>query len=108
MNITVQAEVALPKNDESGTHFQIQGFTNIELGNIQFDVKQLTWQFALNKLMPTVVTGINFGIKFAEGILEGLVWDLNKKLASGEPIIVSLSENLPKWNITAPRAPEMN
>jgi len=33
--------------------------------------------------MPTVVTGINFGINLAEGILEGLVWGLNKKLASG-------------------------
>ena len=105
MNITIQAEVALPRTENG---FEIQGVTNFELGGLQFDVKQLTWQFAINKLMPVVVTGINYGIKFGEGILEGLVWDLNKKLSNSEEVIVSLSESLPKWNISAPRAPDMN
>ena len=58
--------------------------------------------------MPTVVSTINYGLNMAEGIIEGLVWGLNKQLASTDNIVVSLSDSLPKLNITAPRAPDMN
>ena len=44
INITIQLEVALPQTAaQDGVHFAIQGHPNFNLGNLQLDVKELTW-----------------------------------------------------------------
>ena len=109
MNITIQLELALPQTAaQDGVHFQIVGHPNFNLGNLQLDVKQLSWQFVINKLMPQVVSGINYGLNMAEGIIEGLVWGLNKKLVTPDFFVVQLIDQLPPLNITASTAPLMD
>ena len=109
IGITVQLELALPQTAaQDGVHFQIQGHPNFALDNLQLDVKQLSWQFVINKLMPQVVGGINYALNMAEGIIEGLVWGLNKKLETPDLFTVQLIDSLPPVNITAPTAPLMD
>ena len=109
MNMTVQLELALPQTAaQDGVHFQIQGHPNFNLGNLQLDVKQLSWQFVINKLMPQVVSGINYGLNMVEGVIEGLVWGLNKKLDTPDLFVVQLIDKLPPLNITASTAPLMD
>lgn len=109
INMTVQLEIALPQTEaQDGVHFQIIGHPNFNLGNLQLDVKQLSWQFVINQLMPTIVSSINYGLNMAEGIIEGLVWGLNKKLESPDFFAVQLIDKLPAVNITASTAPLMD
>ena len=56
-----------------------------------------------------VVSGINYGLSFAEGIVEGLVWNFNQKLASGNPeMLVSVAALNADLNLTTPRAPSLS
>ena len=43
-----------------------------------------------------------------EGVIEGLVWGLNKKLENPDLFVVQLIDKLPPLNITAPTAPLMD
>ena len=110
VNISVVAEIALPQTDaHDGIHWQIVGRPQISLGALELKVKQFTWQIALNKVMPMVVSGINYGLSFAEGIVEGLVWNFNQKLASGNPeMLVSVAALNADLNLTTPRAPSLS
>lgn len=58
--------------------------------------------------MPQVVSGINYGLNMVEGVIEGLVWGLNKKLDTPDLFIVQLINKLPPLNITASTAPLMD
>ena len=56
-----------------------------------------------------VVSGINYGLKLGEGVIEGLIWGLNQKLASGSyDMLVNLGSLGADLNLTAPRAPSMS
>ena len=110
VNISVEVELALPQTAaKDGIHWQIVGRPQISLGALELKVKQFTWQIALNKVMPMVVSGINYGLSFAEGIVEGLVWNFNQKLASGNPeLLVGVSALNADLNLTTPRAPSLS
>ena len=53
-----------------------------------------------------VVSGVNYGLKLAEGVIEGLAWGLNQKLASGSyDMLVNIGSLGADLNLTTPRAP---
>lgn len=54
------------------------------------------------------VSGINYVLSMAEGVIEGLVWGVNKKLIDPDSFIVSPIKALPPLNITASQAPDMD
>lgn len=58
-----------------------------------------------------VVSGVNYGLKLAEGVIEGLAWGANQKLASGPyNMLVNLGSELKNTdlNLTTVRAPSMS
>ena len=69
----------------------------------------MTWQIAINKGLPIVVDVINYGLQLAEGVIEGLAWGFNQKLAAITPnsFVTTIGENL-ALNLTTPRAPDLN
>ena len=88
----------------------MQGSPTLSIGNIDLKVKQLTWQLALNKVLPFVTEGVNYMLKVVEGVSEGLIWGLNQKLAASETpssFDISINEQM-AVNITAPRAPSLD
>ena len=86
VNISVEVELALPQTAaKDGIHWQIVGRPQLHLGDIELKVKQFTWQIALNKVLPMLVQGINYGLSFVDGVIEGLVWNFNQKFASAQP-----------------------
>ena len=109
VNISVQIEVAAPQTSaKDGVHWQIVGHPQLHLGAIELKVKQFTWQIALNKVLPLLVSGINYGLAFADGVVEGMVWDFNQKLASAQPeLLVNVMPNI-NLNLTTPRAPSLS
>lgn len=59
--------------------------------------------------MPTLVSGINYGLDFATGVIEGLVWNFNQKLASDNPeLLVNVAALGADLNLTTPRAPSLS
>jgi len=87
----------------------VQGSPTLALGNLELKVHQLTWQLALNKVLPFVTEGVNYMLKIVEGVAEGMVWGLNQKLASegANTFVVSVTEQM-SLNITAPQAPSLD
>lgn len=61
-------------------------------------------------MLPIVVSGINYGLKLAEGVIEGLAWGLNKKLESGPMnMLVNLGSGFNgDLNLTTTRAPSLS
>lgn len=57
-----------------------------------------------------VVGGVNYMLKLTEGVIEGLAYGLNQKLASGNAnLLVNLGSTLnADLNLTTPRAPSMS
>lgn len=56
-----------------------------------------------------VVSGVNYGLKLAEGVIEGLAWGLNQKLASGSyDMLVNIGSLGADLNLTTPRAPSLS
>ena len=109
VNISVQIEVAAPQTSaKDGVHWQIVGRPQLHLGAVELKVKQFTWQIALNKVLPLLVSGINYGLAFADGVVEGMVWNFNQKLASAQPeLLVNVMPNI-NLNLTTPRAPSLS
>ena len=54
------------------------------------------------------VSGINYGLKLAEGVIEGLAWGLNQKIASDMNMLVNLSALNADINVTTTRAPSLS
>jgi len=55
-----------------------------------------------------VVGGINYMLSVVEGVVEGLGWGLNQKLAAGTPLYVNLGKLGADLNMTTPRAPSLS
>lgn len=55
-----------------------------------------------------VVGGLNYMLALGEGVVEGLAWGFNQKLAAGAPMFVSLGGLNADLNLTTPRAPSMS
>lgn len=53
---------------------------------------------------------VNYALTMLEGVVEGLCWGLNQKLASetANTFDLSLLKSLPPLNMTAPRAPTLD
>ena len=56
-----------------------------------------------------VVSGINYGLSLAEGVIEGLAYGLNQKMANGNyDMLVGVRGLNADLNLTTPRAPSMS
>ena len=56
-----------------------------------------------------LVQGINYGLSFVDGIIEGLVWNFNQRLASAQPeLLVNVAALGADLNLTTPRAPSLS